>query len=111
MARADADAWQGPRGQRRGRHVASEEAGIWRAHGLVGPSEYIGAVTQGRYPAPHYILINFHFLFHVGLCSRRISPLQMMWQHGGRRMRSRYVHPVDAKSTGSMIKTRALKVL
>ena len=28
-----------PCGRRRGRHVASEEAGILRAHGLVGPRE------------------------------------------------------------------------
>ena len=39
-----------------GRHMVSEEAGIWRAHGLVGLGEYIGAVTQGRYSAPAYIL-------------------------------------------------------
>ena len=50
-----------PRGRPRGHHVVSEEAGIWRAHGFVGPGEYIGAVTQGRYSGPHYILVNFHF--------------------------------------------------
>ena len=38
-----------PRGRhadaREGRHVA-REAGKWRAHGLVGPGKYFGAVTQ-----------------------------------------------------------------
>ena len=99
-----------PRGCPRGHHMASEEAGIWRTHGLVGPGEYIGAVTQGHYSAPHYILITFHFLFHVGLCSHGISPLQVTWQHGGCRMRSRHVHRVDVESTGLLIKTRALKM-
>ena len=88
--------------------MVSEEAGIWRAHGFVGPGEYIGAVTQGHYSGPHYILVNFHFLFRVRLCSHGISPLQVTWQHGRRRMRSQYVHRVDAESSGSLIKTRAL---
>ena len=30
---------------REGRHVASK-VGKWRAHGLVGPGKYLGAVTQ-----------------------------------------------------------------
>ena len=31
---------------REGRHVASGEVGLWRAHGLVGLGNKIGAVTQ-----------------------------------------------------------------
>ena len=31
---------------REGRHVASGEVSIWRAHGLVGTRNKIGAVTQ-----------------------------------------------------------------
>ena len=35
-----------PRGHTRGHHMASEEDGIWRAHGLVSPGNRIGAVTD-----------------------------------------------------------------
>ena len=45
-----ADAWQEATqtvhvGARVGRHVA-EEVRMWRAHGLVAPGKYFGAVTQ-----------------------------------------------------------------
>ena len=45
-----ADVWPGATrtghaDPREGRHVASE-AGKWRAHGLVGPGKYFGAVTH-----------------------------------------------------------------
>ena len=64
-----------PRGPPRGHHVASEEASIWRAHGLVGPGEMIWAVTQMRY-APLCFIQEFSSLFlRVGLCSRRTLSL------------------------------------
>ena len=51
-----------PRGCPRGCHVASEGAGIRRAHGLVGPGEIIGAVTQMRYaPLPFMLTLSYHF--------------------------------------------------
>ena len=47
------------------------------------------------------------FLFRVGLCSRRIYPLQVTWSHGGHWMRSRCIHRVDMESTRSIIQTCA----
>ena len=47
-------------GEGGGRHMASEGAGMWRAHGLVGLGDSIGAVTHLRYAAPPFILT---FLF------------------------------------------------
>ena len=51
---------------REGRHVA-RGAGVWRAHGLVGPSESIGAVTQMRYRALPFIRADFPVFLRVGL--------------------------------------------
>ena len=45
------------------------------------PGEYIGAVTQGRYSAPHFICADFPFSFCVGLCSCGNVFLQATWQH------------------------------
>ena len=55
-------------GARVGCHVAGK-VGKWRAHGLVGPGKMLGAVTQMRYRAPHFIDDLFVFSFRVGLCS------------------------------------------
>ena len=49
------------------RHVAVWEACEWWAHGLVGPCNGIGAVTQRRYFAPCFILIHLFLFLHVGL--------------------------------------------
>ena len=54
------------------RHVVVWEAGRWWAHGLVGPSKSIGAVTQSCYATLPYILTKFTDFFRVGLCSREI---------------------------------------
>ena len=59
-----------PRGRPRGHHVASGEAGIWRAHGLVGPGEIIGPVTQMRTAPLPFIRANFFIFLRVGLSSR-----------------------------------------
>ena len=40
----------------------------WRAHGLVGPGKYIGAVTQMRTAPLCFIVAIFCLLFCVGLC-------------------------------------------
>ena len=59
-------------GARVGRHVAGE-VGIWRAHGLVGPSLEFGAVTQMRFHTPPFKLNVISVFFHVGLCSHTAS--------------------------------------
>ena len=46
--------------------------GIWRAHGLVGPGESIGAVTQMRYRDAIFNRIIPFILFRVGLCSHTV---------------------------------------
>ena len=79
-------------------------AGRWRAHGLVGPGNNIGAVTHLRYAAPAFIRTVSPFFFSVRLCSCGVYPLQVMWQHGGRRIQSQCVHRVDVESIGSLIK-------
>ena len=76
--RVHADARVAPRG--------SEGAGRWRAHGLVGPGNSIGAVTHLRITAPPYIHDAFLYFLCLGLSSHGISPLQVTWQHDGRRM-------------------------
>ena len=48
--------------------------GIWRAHGLVGPSKKFGAITQMSYCAPRFILTMFIYLFRVGLCPTYVLP-------------------------------------
>ena len=51
-----------------------ERVGIWRAHGLVGPSKKFGAVTQMRYHTPIFILTIIIYLFRVGLCPTHVLP-------------------------------------
>ena len=63
-----------------GCHVAWG-VGIWRAHGLVGPGESIGAVTQRRYRSPIFNCVIRLVLFRVGLCSHKITLLQVTWRH------------------------------
>ena len=84
-----------PRGCLRGCHVASEEAGIWRAHRLVGPSEMIGAVTQMRYILLSFICELSSLFLRVGLCSRGTLSLQDTWWKETRRMWSRWRRCVD----------------
>ena len=48
--------------------------GIWRAHGLVGPSKKFGAVTEMRYRAPIFILTIFIYFFRVGRCPTHVLP-------------------------------------
>ena len=50
-----------------GRHVA-EGVGIWRAHGLVGPGKFIGAVMQMLTAPLHYIGASSIYFCRVGLC-------------------------------------------
>ena len=57
-----------PHGHPRGHHVASGEAGSWRAHGLVGLGEIIGAVMQMRTAPLPFICANFFLFLRVGLC-------------------------------------------
>ena len=70
---AGADTWQeatqtGPRerpcGAPRGRRVRK-----LRAHGLVGPREFIGAVTQMRTAPPKFNRVFLLYFLRVGLCS------------------------------------------
>ena len=42
--------------------------GIWRAHGLVGPGKFIGAVTQMLTAPLHYIGASSIHFFRVALC-------------------------------------------
>ena len=73
----DTDTWQEAmrvhEDAREGRHVASEEVGRWRAHGLVGLGYRIGAVTHLHYAPPPYILAKSACFLSVGLCSRGFS--------------------------------------
>ena len=99
MAQVDTDMWQGPRESRwtpeGGRHVASEEAGIWRAHGLVGPGEMIGTVMQVHYAPLPFICDFSSFFLCVRLCSRGTLSVQDTWRKETRRMRSRQWRCVD----------------
>ena len=61
----------------------------------MGPGKSIGAVTQRRYAAPHFILTNsLHFL-RVGLCSHFISSLQDTSPNKARRVKSPRLKRVD----------------
>ena len=57
-----------PRGCTRGCHVASGEAGSWRAPGLVGLGEIIGEEMQICTAPLPFICANFFLFLHVGLC-------------------------------------------
>ena len=46
--------------------------GWWRAHGIVGPGNKFGAVTQMRYCTPIFNRVNSKYFFRVGLCSHMI---------------------------------------
>ena len=66
------DTWQGhasPRGRPSGATWRCERLASDGAHGLVGPGKSIGAVTQRRYAAPHFILAKLFLFLRVGLCS------------------------------------------
>ena len=76
--RVHADAWVAPRGR---------GAGRWRAHGLVGLGESIGAITQMHYAFLPFILTLSHSFFRVGLssheficCRRHGSIVSVGWE-------------------------------
>ena len=66
--RVHADACEGATWRER----LAREASEWRAHGLVGSSESIGAVTQMRYRDPQFNNVLFFFFLRVGLKSRGV---------------------------------------
>ena len=84
-----------PHGCLRGHHVVSGKAGIWRAHGLVGPGEIIGAETQMRTAPLPFIRAKLFLFLHVGLSPHEFYFLHATWRHRGRRMRQWGVDPVD----------------
>ena len=49
-----------------------KRVGRWRAHGIVGPGNKFGAVTQMRYRTPIFNRIISKYFFRVGLCSHTI---------------------------------------
>ena len=84
--------------------------GIWRTHGLVGPSKMIGAVTRKRYTAQQFNLDFLHIFFRVELCPTRFLPVQDTCWFSGRRIqghRLKRVDVVDTESTRSPSRARA----
>ena len=61
---------------------------LGRGHGLVGPGDSIGAVTQRRYRGPLFYRKIFPFFLCVGLSSCRVLPLRATWMHDKCQMRS-----------------------
>ena len=92
--RVHADARMAPRGMR--------GADTLRAHGLVGPSEIIGAVTQMCYAPLHFILVVSSLFFRVGLCYREFLNLQDTWQHYECGIRSFHIRRVDLVDSGPL---------
>ena len=70
-------------------------AGNWRAHGIVGRGNIVGAVTRKRYTAPKVILTIRVFFFHVGLCPTRFLNVQVTWRLHGRWMISWAIDRMD----------------
>ena len=66
----------------------------------MGQGKSIGAVTERRYAAPHFILTLSVYFFRVGLCSLLTSLVQAMWQHCGHWMRSHHVKCIDRMDSG-----------
>ena len=95
---------------REGRHVV-DGAGSWRAHGIVGSSKIVGAVTRKRYTAPQFILNILQNFFREGLCPTRFLPFagdvdtrQATWTHDRCRIPSRRWRSRGPESTQSSIK-------
>ena len=49
-----------------------QRVGKWRAHGIVGPSKIVGAVTQMCYRTSIFKHVISKYFFRVGLCSHTI---------------------------------------
>ena len=98
-----------PRGSTRTPVRGATWRGGWRVKGpwVSGPwLEFWGgnAIALNR---PTLYTHGFPFFLPCGTMFPHVFNMQAMWQHGGRRMRSRCVHRVDAESTGSVHQTRA----
>ena len=78
-----------------------ERVGIWRAHGLVGPSKMIGAVCNSV-KLPRYLYLTFFKISSVWDYVPHISYLmQATWTHSGRRIQSGWRRSRGPASTRS----------
>ena len=74
---------------------------IWRAHWLVGPGKYIGAVTQMRTAPLSFIVTIPHLLFRVRLCPTESYLLRVTWRSSERWIDGFQVKHVDAMDNES----------
>ena len=70
--------------------------------GIVGPGKKLGAVTQMRYRAPIVKHGELHYFLRVGHSPTGSLPLQVMWTHCGRWIRSKRRRSRGPESTRSL---------